>query len=231
MDELVKTVQLTKRYGNTVALKDVDLSLPQGKIIGLLGPNGSGKTTLLKIIAGICRPSSGEVYVLNKPLGLATKKIVSYMPDKAYFYKWMKISDAIDYYRDFYEDFNSSRCSELLDFMDLNTTYKIASLSKGMVEKLQLVLTLSRNAQLYILDEPIGGVDLITREKILNSIVNFYDVNCSILITSHLVADIEKLFDTVIFIKDGEIALYSDVEELRIQRGKSIEDCYREVFA
>lgn len=231
MNTILKTDNLCKSYSSKKALNGINIDIPKGKIIGLLGPNGSGKTTFLKIAAGLLKSSEGEIIIDNNKPGVYTKSIVSYLPDKDYLYKWMKIKDAIEFYKDFYEDFQLDKCKELLKFMNLDEDMKVSTLSKGMSEKLYLTLTLSRKAKLYVLDEPLGGVDPTTREKILDAILNNYSEESSMIITTHLVNDIERLFDYVYFISDGSIVLSGDAEELRIKENKSIDEIYRGVFA
>lgn len=230
MDSILKTSNLTKTYFTKTALKNASIQIEKGKILGLLGPNGSGKTTLIKIAAGILRQSSGEILIDGHEPGVSTKAIVSYLPDKEYIPKWMKIKDAINYFEDFYKDFQRDKAMELLDFMKLDEMSKVTSLSKGMLEKLYLTLTLSRKAKLYILDEPLAGVDPTAREKILDAIINNFNEDSAMLITTHLVNDIERIFDDVAFISNGEIVLQGNAEELRAQRGKSIDELFREVF-
>lgn len=221
---------LGKSYFNKRALQGVDLTIQQGKIIGLLGPNGSGKTTFLKIAAGILHPSSGQILIDGQQPGVYTKSIVSYLPDTEYLFKWMKIKDAVQYFKDFYPDFDEKKAYELLEFMKLDAASSVKSLSKGMKEKLKLTLVLSRKAKLYILDEPLGGVDPTAREKILDAIINNFSENSSMIITTHLVNDIERIFDDVAFISDGKIVLQGNAEELRLNKNKSIDELYREVF-
>lgn len=230
MDILVKVSNLQKSYSNKKALDNINLEIETGKIVGLLGPNGSGKTTFLKIAAGILKQNSGEILIDGKKPGTYTKSIVSYLPDKDFLFKWMKIKDAIDFFNDFYEDFDKEKAYEFLKFMDLDANSNVKSLSKGMSEKLYLTLTLSRKAKLYILDEPLGGVDPTTREKILNAILDNYSKDSSMIITTHLISDIEKLFDNVAFISHGKILLSGDAEELRHEKQMSIDELYREVF-
>lgn len=227
---LVKVSSLNKTYFRKKALDNFNLELEEGKILGLLGPNGSGKSTFLKILAGLLRESSGEVLVDGHEVGVYTKSIVSYLPDKNYIYKWMKIKDAMGYFKDFYEDFDYEKAVELLKFMNLEAESRVTSLSKGMLEKLHLTLVLSRKARLYILDEPLGGVDPTTREKILDTIINNFSEKSSMIITTHLVNDIERLFDDVLFISNGKNVLSGNAEELRNQRDMSIDSLYREVF-
>lgn len=230
MRNILKVEKLCKSYLNKKALNNVDLEISPGKIVGLLGPNGSGKTTLLKIIAGILHPSNGEILIDGQKPGVYTKSIVSYLPDNEYLLPWMKIKDAIAYFKDFYSDFDEKRARELTLFMKLGENDSVKSLSKGMKEKLKLILVLSRKAKLYVLDEPLGGVDPVAREKILDAIISSFNENSSMIITTHLVNDIERVFDDVAFILDGEIVLQGNAEELRSSKKKSIDEIYREVF-
>ncbi|MGF7057554.1 ABC transporter ATP-binding protein [Brassicibacter mesophilus] len=230
MELILEAKGLSKSYFNKKALSNVDLELPKGKILGLLGPNGSGKTSFIKIAAGILTSSSGEILIDGHKPGVYTKSVVSYLPDRNYLYKWMKIKDAIGLFRDFYNDFDEKKAYELLDFMKLDSEAKVTSLSKGMLEKFQLTLVLSRKAKLYILDEPIAGVDPVAREKILDAIINNYAEDSSMIITTHLVKDIERVFDDVAFISNGKIVLSGNAEELRLSKGKSIDELFREVF-
>ncbi|MCI1944354.1 ABC transporter ATP-binding protein [Clostridium luticellarii] len=230
METILKCTDLKKSYFRKVALNGLDLEIKRGKIMGLLGPNGSGKTTFLKITAGILSPSSGEILINGNKPGTKTKAQVSYLPDRDYLYKWMRISDAVDFFKDMYDDFDGEKAEELLKFMDLNEDSRVRELSKGMSEKLYLTLVLSRKSQLYVLDEPLGGVDPTTREKILDAILKNYTESSSILITTHLVSDIERLFDDVAFISEGRIILSGNAEELRSEKKMSIDEIYREVF-
>jgi ABC-2 type transport system ATP-binding protein len=230
MDNILEAKEIRKSYLNKKALRGVNLNIPLGKIVGLLGPNGSGKTTFLKIAAGILHQSKGEILIDGHIPGVHTKSIVSYLPDNEYLLKWMKVKDAVMYFKDFYDDFDVKKAKELLEFMNLDENNTVKSLSKGMKEKLKLTLVLSRVAKLYILDEPLGGVDPTAREKILNAIVSNFSENSSMIITTHLVNDIERIFDDVAFISDGAIILQGNAEELRMKREKSIDELYREVF-
>ncbi|HHV74208.1 MAG TPA: ABC transporter ATP-binding protein [Thermoanaerobacterium sp.] len=230
MGLILKTANLTKNYYSKKALKGINIELEEGKILGLLGPNGSGKTTFIKIAAGILRPTSGEILIDGQEPGIYTKSIISYLPDINYLYKWMKIRDAINFFKDFYADFDIEKSKRLLDFMMLDENDKVTSLSKGMLEKLNLTLVLSRNAKLYIFDEPLGGIDPNTREKIIDAIIDNIREDSSMIISTHLVRDIERLFDDVAFISDGEIILKGNAEELRMERNKSIDEIFREVY-
>lgn len=230
MDNILETESLSKSYYRNKALKEVTLNVKPGSVLGLLGPNGSGKTTFLKIIAGILNPSSGKILIDGHIPGVYTKGIVSYLPDNEYLLKWMKVKDAIKYFNDFYNDFDEKKAYDLLEFMKLDANSSVKSLSKGMKEKLKLTLVLSRKAKLYVLDEPLGGVDPVAREKILDTIIGSFNEESAMIITTHLVNDIERVFDEVAFISEGEIVLNGNAEELRTSRNKSIDELYREVF-
>lgn len=230
MSNIVEMKGLSKSYMNKIALKDVNLNIEKGKIVGLLGPNGSGKTTMIKILMGILTQSKGEVFIDGKKPGIETKAIVSYLPDRNFLYRWMKVKDALNFFDDFYDDFDIDKAKELLEFMELEEDIKVNKLSKGMIEKLHLTLVLSRKAKLYILDEPIAGVDPVAREKILDAIINNYNEDSAMIITTHLVQDLERVFNEVAFLKYGEIVLTGDVEELRVEKSMSVDELYREVF-
>lgn len=230
MKNIVEIKGLTKKYFNKVALNDISLNIEEGKVVGILGPNGSGKTTLIKILTGLLRQTSGEVLIDGQKIGVYTKSIVSYLPDRNFLYKWMRIEDAYNLYKDFYSDFDENKFDELLKFMKLERSMKIDTLSKGMHEKLNLALILSRNAKLYVLDEPIAGVDPVARDQILDAIINNYNENSSMLITTHLVRDMESMLDEVVFLKEGNIILTGNAEALREERGMQIDDIYKEVF-
>ncbi|WP_346216934.1 ABC transporter ATP-binding protein [Caldifermentibacillus hisashii] len=230
MSNIVEINNLTKKYANKTALDNVNLNIERGKVVGILGPNGSGKTTLIKILTGLLRQTSGEVLIDGNKVGVKTKSVVSYLPDRNFLYKWMRIEDACHMYKDFYTDFDEAKFNELLAFMNLNRSMKIDSLSKGMHEKLNLALVLSRNAKLYILDEPIAGVDPVARDQILDAIINNYNEDSSMIITTHLVRDMESMFDEVVFLKDGQIVLTGNAEALREEKAKQIEEIYKEIF-
>ncbi|WP_416367273.1 ABC transporter ATP-binding protein [Paenibacillus sanfengchensis] len=230
VENLLQFEGVSKSYHSKRALNNVSFTLGPGKIIGLLGTNGSGKSTLMKIAAGLIPATAGSVSVLGTPVGLASKAIVSFMPDRPLTESWMRVRDAVGFCRDFYADFDEEKARKMLEFMNLQERDKVSSLSKGMNERLQLTLTLSRKAKLYLLDEPIGGVDPVARTKILDAIVEFYSEDSSLLISTHLVRDIERIFDEVIFIRGGEIVLQEDVEDLRLKHGKSVDDMFKEVF-
>ena len=219
MNHIVEVKSLTKKYLNKTALDGLSLNIEEGKVVGILGPNGSGKTTLIKILTGLLRQTSGEVLIDGQHVGVGTKATVSYLPDRNFLYKWMKIEDAYQMYKDFYKDFDEEKFAELLAFMKLERGMKIDSLSKGMHEKLNLSLVLARNAKLYILDEPIAGVDPVARDQILDAIINNYNEKSSMIITTHLVRDMESMLDKVVFLKDGNIILTGNAEDLRRRKG------------
>ncbi|WP_461205337.1 ABC transporter ATP-binding protein [Clostridium sp. DL1XJH146] len=231
MTKALEVKNLNKRYGNKNAINNVSFSIDNGKIVGLLGPNGSGKTTFIKMAVGLLKKNSGEIIVDGTIVGVETKALVSYLPDKDFLYKWMKIKDAIQFFIDFYDDFDEEKCEKLLSLMKLDNNQKIKTLSKGMLEKLHLTLVLSRNAKLYVLDEPIAGVDPVAREKILNAIIENFSGEGSMLITTHLVRDIEKLFDDVLFIKEGRIVKQGNAEDIRLENKMSIDEIFRDIFA
>lgn len=227
---LVYLDHVTKNYGHEVALMDVSLNIQPGRIIGLLGPNGSGKTTIIKLINGLLQPSLGNIYIHGQLPSPASKKVVSYLPDTTYLNENMKISDAISYFQDFYSDFNVQRAYQLLNDLHLHPNQKLNSLSKGNKEKVQLILVMSREADLYVLDEPIGGVDPAARDYILRTIIQNRRPNSSVLISTHLIADIEQVLDEAIFINQGRILLHENTTVLRNQHGKSIDEIFRDQF-
>ena len=227
---LVYLDHVTKNYGHEVALMDVSLNIQPGRIIGLLGPNGSGKTTIIKLINGLLQPSLGNIYIHGQLPSPASKKVVSYLPDTTYLSENIKISDAISYFQDFYSDFNVQRAYQLLNDLHLHPNQKLNSLSKGNKEKVQLILVMSREADLYVLDEPIGGVDPAARDYILRTIIQNRRPNSSVLISTHLIADIEQVLDEAIFINQGRILLHENTTVLRNQHGKSIDGIFRDQF-
>lgn len=231
MSALLNISNVTKNYGLKTALHDVTFSLEQGRILGLMGPNGSGKTTLLKILAGVQHPAAGEVTINGKRVGVDTKSMVSFLPDVNTLFSWMKADDAIDFYHDFFADFDKVKCYELLDFMKLNRTQKVRSMSKGMIEKLNLSLVFARKARLFLLDEPLGGVDPVARERIVSTIIKTYSEDSSIIISTHLVHDVETIFDDVCMINEGEIILQGSAEDLRSEHAMSIDQLYIKMFA
>ncbi|WP_028044156.1 ABC transporter ATP-binding protein [Candidatus Stoquefichus massiliensis] len=230
MTDLIQIQNLNKYYGKKQVLKNIDLKIGSGKIIGLLGPNGSGKTTLIKILNGLLKDYQGEISIDGKPLGVHSKEIISYLPDEPYFENWMTTTDALSLFVDMYKDFDYQKATSLMSRMEINKGVKIKELSKGMKEKFQLALVMSRKAKLYILDEPIGGVDPAARDFILDVILNNYEQDATILLSTHLISDIEKIFDEVIFLRKGEIVLHEDSENLRMQRQASIDEIFREEF-
>ena len=227
---LVYLDHVTKNYGHEVALMDVSLNIQPGRIIGLLGPNGSGKTTIIKLINGLLQPSLGNIYIHGQLPSPASKKVVSYLPDTTYLNENMKIIDAISYFQDFYADFNVQRAYQLLNDLHLQPNQKLNSLSKGNKEKVQLILVMSREADLYVLDEPIGGVDPAARDYILRTIIQNRRPNSSVLISTHLIADIEQVLDEAIFINQGRILLHENTTVMRNQYGKSIDEIFRDQF-
>ena len=227
---LVYLDHVTKNYGHEVALMDVSLNIQPGRIIGLLGPNGSGKTTIIKLINGLLQPSLGNIHIHGQLPSPASKKVVSYLPDTTYLSENIKISDAISYFQDFYSDFNVQRAYQLLNDLHLHPNQKLNSLSKGNKEKVQLILVMSREADLYVLDEPIGGVDPAARDYILRTIIQNRRPNSSVLISTHLIADIEQVLDEAIFINQGRILLHENTTVLRNQHGKSIDEIFRDQF-
>ena len=227
---LVYLDHVTKNYGQAVALMDVSLNIQPGRIIGLLGPNGSGKTTIIKLINGLLQPSLGNIYIHGQLPSPASKKVVSYLPDTTYLNENMKIVDAIRYFQDFYADINVQRAYQLLNDLHLLPNQKLNSLSKGNKEKVQLILVMSREADLYVLDEPIGGVDPAARDYILRTIIQNRRPNSSVLISTHLIADIEQVLDEAIFINQGRILLHENTTVLRNQHGKSVDEIFRDQF-
>lgn len=221
---------LTKVYAHKEALSDVNLTLSRGRIVGLLGPNGSGKTTMIKTIAGLLTPTSGGVFINGLRPGAATKAMVSYLPDKSYLNDWMKVVDLVAFFADFYSDFDSKKAYDMLERLHIDSSQQLKTLSKGTKEKVQLILVMSRNAQLYLLDEPIGGVDPAARDYILNTIVTNYNPNATVIISTHLINDVEKVLDDVIFLSNGRIGLVSSVDEIREQKQKSVDELFREVY-
>ena len=227
---ILQCEQLTKSYGSNLALDHVDLTVEQGRIVGLLGPNGSGKTTLLKLANGLLQPGSGTITIAGKTPGVETKKIVSYLPERTYLSNWMNVVQLLDLFCDFYEDFDRDRAEHMLTALEISPKLRIKQMSKGTREKVQLILVMSRKADLYLLDEPIGGVDPATRDYILHTILNNYKRTAPIGISTHLIADVENVLDDVIFINKGKIVLQSSVEAIRAERGSSVDELFREVF-
>ena len=230
MSTVLQTDALVKDYGNKIALSGINLNLEGGKIIGLLGSNGSGKTTLLKLVAGILTPTMGKISVCGIPVGVETKRLVSFLPERTYLNDWMRISEMLEFFADFYEDFDMERAKRMLLSLGVDEKAKLRTLSKGTREKVQLVLVMSRRARLYLLDEPIAGVDPVAREFILETILSNRNPDSTILISTHLISDVEKVLDEVIFIRDGKILLQSDTETIRTEQEKTIDEYFREVY-
>ena len=229
-DNLMQCVNLIKNYGSQCALRSVNLNIEKGKIIGLLGPNGSGKTTLIKIANGLLTPTSGEITINGYKPGIETKSSVSYLPDCVSLPEWMSAEEIIAFYSDFFSDFDKAKAFKMIENLKVSTSAKLKTLSKGTKEKVQLVLTMSRNADLYLLDEPMGGVDPATRDYILNTIISNYNENSTVIISTHLISDVENILDHVIFINNGEIALSDSVDNIRENRHMSVDSLFREVF-
>lgn len=230
MENALKATKLTKRYPGTTALDSIDLTLPQGKIIGLLGPNGSGKTTLIKLAAGLLTPTGGTLEVCGQAVGTGTKALVSYLPDRPYFPRTMKVEAMMDYFQDFYGDFDRPRAEEMLRALGIDRRLRFRQLSKGTQEKVQLVLVMSRRARLYLLDEPIGGVDPAARDYILNTIITNYDPAATVVISTHLIADVERVLDEFVFLYQGKVLRSGNADEAREDSGKSLDELFREVF-
>ena len=231
MGVLLECSGLTKRFGKREALKQVDLSVESGKIVGLLGPNGSGKTTLIKLANGLLRPDGGFKRIDGQEPGVYTKSIVSYLPDRMYFADWMRVSDMVRMFRDFYTDFRLETAEDMLERLEISGSERMKSLSKGTKEKVQLALVMSRKAKLYLLDEPIGGVDPAARDFILRTILTNYSEDASVILSTHLIADIEKVLDEVIFLKEGRVVRQDPVDRIREQEKKSVDALFREIFA
>ena len=227
---ILECKNLTKRFGATAALQDVSLEITPGRIIGLLGPNGSGKTTLLKLANGLLTPDGGTLTIDGMAPGVETKKIVSYLPEKSYLSGWMNVRQLLGYFSDFYADIQSQRALEMLARLGIDPNQRIKTMSKGTQEKVQLILVMSRAAKLYLLDEPIGGVDPATRDYILNTIISNYDPAASVIISTHLIADVEQILDEVIFIHRGKVVLQSSVDAIRQEKGCSVDALFREEF-
>lgn len=221
---------LTKTFGAVAAVDNATLIIPRGCIVGLLGPNASGKTTFLKLCNELLTPTRGEIYIAGHKPGVKTKKLVSYLPEKSYLNDWMKVSDIIEFFMDFYPDFNKEKAYDMLQKLNINPKDRLKTMSRGTKEKVQLILVMSREAQLYLLDEPIGGVDPAARDYILDIILDNYDPNATIILSTHLIADIEKILERVIFLKEGRVVLDKTVDEIREESGQSVDSLFREVF-
>ena len=228
--DLLEVNHITKSYGNNIVLDDVTFSIPKGKIVGLLGPNGSGKTTLIKLINDLLKEDSGSIKVEGLDLGVETKKLISYLPDKNYLNNNMTVLELLNYFKDFYEDFRIDKAKELIGKLGLDLNQKLKTMSKGTKEKVQLILVMSRKAKLYILDEPIGGIDPAARDYIINTILTNFSNDASLLISTHLISDLEKVLDEVIFLKNGKVVRSGSTDEIRKETKMSINDLFREEF-
>jgi ABC-2 type transport system ATP-binding protein len=228
--KLLEIKNLNKSFNNKEILKDINISITKGKIIGLLGKNGAGKTTLIKLINDLLTKTSGEILINGKEIGVESKKVISYLPERTYLNKQMKVSEVLDFFNDFYEDFDIEKAKKLLIDLDLDINEHLTKMSKGMQEKVQLVLVMSRKADLYILDEPLGGVDPATRDYILDTILTNFNENASVIISTHLISDIERILDEVIFIDKGKVILQSDADKLRNKEKSSIDEIFRRMF-
>ena len=221
---------LTKRYGKLTALDNIDLKLDSGRIVGLLGPNGSGKTTLIKLSNRLLQPTEGTILIDGNEPGVETKKAIAYLPDKDFLPDWMKIGQLMDFYQDFYADFDRSRAQEMMNSLAIPDNMILKKMSKGTREKVQLILTMCRRAKVYLLDEPIAGVDPAARDYILRTIINNYEENALVIISTHLIADVESVLDEAVFLKTGKIVLHKSVDDIREETGKSVDEYFREVF-
>ena len=235
MKELVRCTDLCRNFESVRALDGVDLSLPEGRIVGLLGPNGSGKTTLIKILNGLLQPSSGEVRIAGSAPGVETKKLVSYLPDRGYFPDWMRVGDmsvrqTLNFFEDFYADFDRAKADEMCRVLGLERSMRIKTLSKGTREKMQLMLVMSRAAKLYLLDEPIAGVDPAAREFIMRTILTNYSEDGTVLISTHLILDVEQVLDEAVFLRQGQVVLHESVDSIRERTGGSVDQLFRDMF-
>lgn len=230
MENIVEFNEVYKSYSNKDVLKGVNLNIPKGKIVGLLGPNGSGKTTMIKLMNGLLQPDKGSIEIKGSKPSIETKKVVSYLPEKTYLNDWMKVKDILGFFQDFYEDFDMEKADKMIESLKIDKNEKLKTMSKGTKEKVQLILVMSRNADLYILDEPIGGVDPAARSYILKTILTNYNEDSTLLIATHLISEIENICDDVIFISKGNIVLQGQVDEIREEKGKSIDALFREEF-
>ena len=230
MENILECQNLVKFFPRCLALNSVNLAVPKGRIVGLLGPNGSGKSTMIKLANGLITPTSGKILINGMEPGIETKKIVSYLPERTYLNDWMNVNNIIDFFGDFYQDFNKQKAYDMLRRLGVDPALRLKTMSKGTKEKVQLILVMSREAELYLLDEPIGGVDPAARDYILDTIISNYSENATILISTHLIADVEKVLDEVIFINQGNIVLVSTVDDIREKENKSVDALFREVF-
>lgn len=230
MGEILTLENISKKFNKKEALKEINLVIPRGKIVGLLGPNGSGKSTMIKLINGLLEPTLGKVLINGEAPGVKTKKIISYLPERTYLNDWMKVKDLFDFFQDFYSDFDRNKAIDMIEKLQIDKNSSIKTMSKGTKEKVQLILVMSRAADLYILDEPIGGVDPAARDYILKTIIKNYTDKSSILLATHLIQEIENICDDIIFLSQGSIVLQGSVDDIREEKGKSIDALFREVF-
>lgn len=228
---ILECENLSKNYGSVKALDNLTLKIESGKIVGLLGPNGHGKTTLIKTLSGLLSKDKGKVIIDGKRIGVGTKKIVSYLPERSYLSPEMKIKEVVSFFQEFYEDFDAKKADAMLRELSLDKESKLKSLSKGNREKVQLIMVMSRKAKLYLLDEPMGGVDPAARDYILKTIISNYSEDATVIISTHLIQDVEQILDEVVFLKEGKVMLHSDVDELRMEKEKSVDALFREVFS
>ena len=229
--EIMRFDKVTKRFGSKTALNDIDISIERGRIVGLLGPNGSGKTTFIKLANGLLHPDSGTIHIDDRLPGSETRAVVSYLPDRMYFADWMKVKDLAGMFEDFYSDFSRQKARDMMDKLGIDEKDRIKNMSKGTKEKLQLILVMSREAKLYLLDEPIGGVDPAARDFILKTIITNYSPESTVIISTHLIADVEKVLDEVVLLKEGQIIRRENVDRLREEEGRSVDQLFREMFA
>ncbi len=230
MSEILHCAGLSKSFGNVAALDNVTLTLESGRIVGLLGPNGSGKTTLIKIINGLLTPTAGHVRIEGEAPGPTTKTKVAYLPDNIYLNSWMTVKQIVEYFADFYADFDPDRAYEMLNRLGISSKQRLKTLSKGNKEKVCLILVMSRQAKLYVLDEPIAGVDPAARDYVISTIINNYNPDATVLISTHLISDIEQVLDEVLFLQNGHLILHKSVDDIRAENGKSVDELFREVF-
>ncbi|MBP3926559.1 MAG: ABC transporter ATP-binding protein [Clostridium sp.] len=230
-DQLILAQGLTKLYGKKMALDHMDLTVGRGRIVGLLGPNGSGKTTFIKLLCGLLQPTEGLLTIDGQKPGIHTKSIISYLPDRMYFADWMKVSDLTDFFADFYEDFDRAKAAEMMKALEIRPKDRMKTMSKGTKEKVQLAVIMSRKAQLYLLDEPIAGVDPAARDFILNTILTNYNEEGTVLLSTHLISDIERILDEAIFLQNGRVVRHDTVDNIRENEGKSVDQLFREIFA
>ncbi|MGX8711375.1 ABC transporter ATP-binding protein [Caproiciproducens sp. R1] len=230
MENILECQNLVKFFPGCLALNSINLAVPKGRIVGLLGPNGSGKSTMIKLANGLITPTSGKILIDGMEPGIETKKIVSYLPERTYLNDWMNVNNMINFFADFYEDFNKQKAYDMLRRLGVDPAQRLKTMSKGTKEKVQLILVMSREAKLYLLDEPIGGVDPAARDYILDTIISNYSDEATIVISTHLIADVEKVLDEVIFINQGNIVLTSTVDDIREKENKSVDALFREVF-